>query len=371
MSSPVSKSPSPVHRAKSFLTTHEKRLSLFAFAFGFVWDTLTLTRIDRLFDNIVLTSYLFTAFFSIALINAHSSGNFKSNLIKKGSDFARFLLPFAFGGLFSGFLIFYSRSGEVFTSAPFLLLLVALFLGNEFFKKHYQRLMFQMSIFFVTLFSYAVLIIPILVGEIGGFIFLLSGVASIFLFLLALRGISLVAREEVEKTRYSLYAIIAIIFLTFNFLYFNNMIPPIPLSLKEIGVYHEVSRTRSGGYHLVFEKAPWYSLGKKTSSVFNRTGSEPIYVWSSVFAPTRLETEVQHHWSYFDEKTRVWVSSSVVGFPISGGRDDGYRGYSMKENASAGKWRVDVETLRGQVIGRFEFTVDEAKIPPELSTELK
>lgn len=367
-------------RTKLFAHKHERRLSTFAFIFGFVWDNLTLTRIDRLFDNIMLSTYLLVAFVGIVCINAHGAslveagvqqsggfiatvaGRLRGKVLKQGADFSRFLLPFAFGGLFSGFLIFYSRSGEVLSSAPFLLILLALFFGNEFLRRHYQRFIFQMSIFFVALFSYIALLVPVLVGRIGGLMFVLSGLISLLLFLLALRVVSYFAREEAEKSRYSLYALVTIIFITFNFLYFNNMIPPIPLSLKEIGIYHDIERTRGGGYLLSFEKAPWYAFGKRTSAVFHRAQGERAYAWSSVFAPTRLDTEIVHRWSWYDEALGEWVSKSVIGFPILGGRSDGYRGYSVKESLTVGRWRVDVETLRGQIIGRFVFkVVDTAK----------
>lgn len=347
---------------------------MFAFVLGFVWDNLTLTTIDRLFDDLILLSYLVAAFACIVLLNAHGARNFENALAKRGVSVAEFLLPFSLGGLFSGFLIFYSRSGPVLASAPFLLLLSALFIGNEFFRKHYQRLVFQMSVFFVTLFSFVALIIPILIGRMGDMVFVLSGAVTLFLFWLALKVLTRVARDEVAQSRHTLFAVVISIFFTFNFLYFNNMIPPIPLSLKEIGVYHSVERMRDGEYRLTFEKAPWYAWGRKTSAVFHRNGNEPVYVFSSVFAPTRLLTEVRHHWSYFSARggqTGEWISSTVVDFPISGGRDDGFRGYSKKELVSSGKWRVDVETLRGQIIGRLVFEVVDVPSMPALREEAR
>jgi len=342
-----------------------------AFVLGFVWDNLTLTAIDRLFDDLILLSYLIAAFACIVLRSAHGARNFQNSLAKRGVNFSEFLLPFSFGGLFSGFLIFYSRSGPVLASAPFLLLLSALFIGNEFFHKHYQRLIFQMSVFFVTLFSFVVLITPILIGRMGDLVFILSGAITLFLFWLALKALSRVARDEMERSRHALFAIVISIFAAFNFLYFNNMIPPIPLSLKEIGVYHRVERAKDGEYRLAFEKAPWYAWGRKTSAVFHRNGNEPIYVWSSVFAPTRLLTDILHQWAYFDEQKNEWIPSTVVSFPISGGRGNGFRGYSKKEMVFPGKWRVDVETLRGQIIGRFVFEVVDASSPPALKEAVR
>ena len=40
-----------------------------------------------------------------------------------------------------------------------------------------------------------------------------------------------------------------------------------------------------------------------------------------------------------------------------GGRDGGYRGYSVKRDPTAGHWRVNVVTEFGQVIGRVSFEV--------------
>lgn len=353
--------------ARLLLERNEKRLSLLAFGGGFLWDSLTLTRIDRLFDNVVLFSYLVIAFVAIVLLNGHGAGRFQGAFSKRTVELARLVLPFAFGGLFSGFLIFYSRSGETLASAPFLLLLGILFFGNELFRTHYQRFIFQMSVFFVTLFSYTALVIPVLVGRIGAVVFVASGIVAVLLLSGALWLVGLFAREEVARSRAPILVIVASIFFAFNFLYFNNMIPPIPLSLKEIGIYHALERTRAGEYRVSFEPAPWYAFGKKTSAVFHRREGEAAYAWSSVFAPARLDTEVVHRWSYFDEKTKAWVSSTLVGFSISGGRQEGYRGYSLKQGLFPGKWRVDVETLRGQIIGRFTFRVEDALEPPALT----
>lgn len=357
---------------KSFAARNERRFTAFAFLLGFLWDNLTLQRVDRLFDNLVLASYLVIALAAICLINAHGAGLrraaaggsglakagwLQGRLALKGVSVFQFLLPFAFGGLFSGFLIFYSRSGSLLTSAPFLLVLALLFFGNEFFRRHYERFVFQMSVFFVALFSYSALIVPVLFRRIGDVIFLASGLAALLLFWVVLRVLRRIARDEVAKSHRVLWPVVGMIYITFHFLYFNNMIPPIPLSLEEIGVYHGVERTESGGYLLRFERAPWYAFGQATGRIFHRVGDEPAYAWSSVYAPTRLETDIVHRWSYVDDAKGEWTTANTVRFPISGGREGGFRGYSVKENITPGKWRVDVETVRGQIIGRFSFDV--------------
>ncbi|MNT64341.1 hypothetical protein D3C72_2022330 [compost metagenome] len=42
---------------------------------------------------------------------------------------------------------------------------------------------------------------------------------------------------------------------------------------------------------------------------------------------------------------------------ITGGRKNGYRGFSTKANYTAGEWRISVETTDGREIGRIYFEV--------------
>ncbi len=55
-----------------------------------------------------------------------------------------------------------------------------------------------------------------------------------------------------------------------------------------------------------------------------------------------------------------------VSFPINGGRDGGYRGYTIKRNPIAGEWRVDFATADGHLLGRERFTVDSDAVDERL-----
>lgn len=39
-------------------------------------------------------------------------------------------------------------------------------------------------------------------------------------------------------------------------------------------------------------------------------------------------------------------------------RNEGFRGFTKKENIFPGKWRVDIKTERDQVVGRVRFDVE-------------
>ena len=276
-----------------------------------------------------------------------------------------FLMQYAFGGLLSGFFVFYIRGASLATSWPFLVLLFGLLVGNEFFRTRYQRFTFQVSILFFVLYSYMIFFMPVVVGSMGAWVFLLSGVVSLIVIGLLLYGFSYLMPTAIHYLHRGIVISIGGIFLAVNAMYFLNILPPLPLSLKEAGVYHNITRVPSG-YRVVGEEQPWYGFLISREKIHISVGS-PVYFYSAVFAPTRItETRIVHHWEYFNEKTDAWVNRTRIEFSIAGGRDGGYRGYSLKTNVEAGLWRVRVETARGQVLGQTSFRVENVPETPVL-----
>ena len=343
-------------QVKNFFERYERHTGIALMALGFFIDNLTLKRIDLLFDNLIFFFYLTIALSTILITNAYQGGKLRTRFMEKHQVWLSLPMQYAFGGLFSGFVVIYSRSGTVVASWLFLAILAALLIGNEFAKSNYARLTYRITIFFTAFFSYTIFYIPVLTKRMGAGTFLLSGAVSLLgigIVLLVLRNLT---RAYFRQQRVKVAASIASVFLLFNLLYFTNVIPPVPLSLKAIGIYHEI-RTVSRGYTASVEPPRWYEFYNDTGRVFQRYGNEPVFVFSSIFAPTDLRTPVFHQWFFYDPQSRSWVAKDRLSFPILGGRDGGYRGYSQKRNVQEGKWRVDVVTARGQLIGRITFTV--------------
>jgi hypothetical protein len=153
-------------------------------------------------------------------------------------------------------------------------------------------------------------------------------------------------------------------------MYFLNIIPPIPLALKESGVYHQVERV-NGNYIVSYEPSTWYRFWSDWSPVFHWVPGEPVYNFTAIFAPTDIETEIRHRWSYYDTNKEEWVVKDVLSYPMAGGRNEGYRGYSLKYKIQPGRWRVDVITETDQILGRNEFKVIKASYSPNLKKEVK
>ncbi len=235
-------------------------------------------------------------------------------------------------------------------------------IGNEFLKTRYGQLRFNISVYYILVFSYLMVAVPTFVlHDIGTNVFLAAGAASlVFIGVFLWAVYALVLRGKYRLRNLAQVGIhIGVIFLVFNILYFLNIIPPVPLSLKEIGIYHSVSRTVSGEYQATFEPPQWFAFWRETSPTYHLISGRPAYCFSSVFAPTGLSTPIFHTWEYYDVDAGKWEVRSRISFAISGGRDGGYRGFSTK-TLIEGKWRCNVETENGQLIGRMSFTATSA-----------
>lgn len=329
----------------------------FAFLFGFVVDNITLNRVDQLFDNIVLATYVMLAMASMLVLYAASAGKLPERVTPFLRTYTPLAVQFSFGGLLSGMLVFYSRSGSWLESWPFLLLILGVILGNEFIRDRTRRLVFNIAVLFVGLFSYVVLIVPVVLGVMGTLVFFASGVISLALMYGFLRVLYLIVPRFLELQWRTVLFTIGSIFLFLNTLYVANIIPPIPLSLTHVGIYHSVVRFDDGRYQLTYEAPPWWAPWRRSNSDFRFVEGDTVFCFASVFAPTRLLTDIYHRWEQYDKVAGRWVTHTRVAYPIAGGRDGGYRGYTLISNYEEGRWRCTVETPRGQVLGRDTFSI--------------
>jgi hypothetical protein len=137
------------------------------------------------------------------------------------------------------------------------------------------------------------------------------------------------------------------------------------LALREEAISHGITRT-GDGYTLQVEKESWI---KKlwSGSTFHKNVGESVSVYTAIFAPKDLNAKIIHDWQWYDERKKEWVSKDQLSFTLTGGRREGFRGYSTKTTVPFGHWRVYVKTERGQILGRVSFTV----VPFQSALELK
>ncbi len=337
------------------------------FFLGFVVDNFTLNRVDQVFDNIILATYVVLAMVALLTLYAGVAGKLPERMLPYARQYAPLFVQFAFGGLLSGMLIFYSRSGSWEASWPFLLVILAVIYGNETIRDRANRLIFNLGIFFIGLSSYVILVIPVFTGYMGAWVFIASGLVALSIMYLFVQVLYYIIPRFMELKMKSIVFTLGCIYFGLNFLYFTNIIPPIPLSLKDVGIYHSVIRFDDGRYQLKYEEGAWWQFLKDSDDTFHARAGDNVYCFAKVFAPTKIETTIFHTWEY-KNAAGDWIEHARLPYPITGGRDDGFRGFTVISNYQDGEWRCSVETARGQIVGREEFTIDSTSEPRALVT---
>lgn len=341
---------SKIVRLKDWYARYERRISTGSLLFGFVFDSLTLQRIDAWRENLWIALNLFLV--AVCIILLHRRG--KSQQTGTKEHFWLFnILQFGFGAILGGFFIFYFRSGTLAVSWPFLVILLAAMVANELYQKRYPRLVFQLSFFYLAVFSFAIYIIPILIHRIGSFVFILSGCVSLFIFWTFTMALDKFAAESFRKSKTPLWRAVITIFVLVNVLYFANLIPPIPLSLKEAGVYHSITRQVDGDFLFSKEERSFWQYLSLRERIRINPG-DPLYAYSAIYSPASLDTVIIHEWQHQNAQGD-WVTATRIPLSLSGGRQEGFRTYSEKSNLTPGLWRVNISTLQGGLLGRITF----------------
>jgi hypothetical protein len=343
-------------RAAALYERHGKYLPLVFFVSGFLWDSLTLTRVDNLVDNLILLAYLLLLGLLIVLVNMTGTEGVRNPLIEKYRRFYPLGIQFFLGGLFSSYVVFYFQSASWSKTSLFLLVLVLLLVGNEFLENRLSNIHLQMSLFFMVSFSYLIFFIPVAFRVMNYGTFLASGILSLF-FCAGIMFFFL--KKGVFPRRGSPWVsacLIACLFLILNAFYLKNWIPPVPLSLKYGGIFHQVAR-EGDTYALTLRKPHWYSFWVRSDDPFLYEEGDRVYCFTAIFAPLELRKAVYHHWQKYDPDKKEWATTDRLEFEITGGREKGYRGYTYKSHTSPGRWRVEVKTADELLLGRVDFVI--------------
>lgn len=336
---------------------------------GFIFDTLTLGRIDRLYDLTVLCSHMSLLTITLYLFNVMDDGAFKSSFLERYKEYFPLVIQFFFGALSSAYVIYFSRSVSLSKTASFFVILVALLVANEFLKQRISNKYLQFSVYSFVSFTFFAFIIPVFIREMSDIIFFVSGLISLsitIILILFIYNKSYSTRKEINLSK--LLSIVIGIYLLITVFYVLKLIPPVPLALEEGIVAHNI-RMENNRYHLTIERNNSYMFWKDYREKFVYKPKEKVYVFTSIFAPTDLKKSIIHRWKWYNPNTELWEVVEDISYDIIGGRDNGFRGYTYKSNLKLGQWEVDVITEEELVLGviDFEIIIDSTRTPHRLS----
>lgn len=340
-------------RTKRFYARHERLMMPLALVVGFIFDYITFTNIKISAVLTVLLVYWLIAGLTITFLNYYDAGKVNKRF-KYIRLFSSLLLQFLFGALLGGVFVFYWFSGSFFASWPFFLILVGVMVSNDMFKNYFLKPVLQISAYFFISFLLFSVALPFVFYSLSPWLFIAAGVVST-IYILSFIWVLVRVNKEVKQKKNIILSVIAAVLLGMNLLYFTNIIPPIPLSVREAGVYHYVEKVGSE-YILEGEEEGFWQKIIPGQKIHIESGQR-VYVFTSVFAPVELSVPIWHHWEYYDKEEREWIEASKISFHIKGGREEGYRGFTWKRSLHDGLWRVSVKTARGQVLGRIKFRI--------------
>jgi DUF2914 family protein len=352
--------PGAMHRLRLYYEKNESQIAVLSFICGFVFDVVTTDRVDSWFTIGQQAAYL--ALILLALLQMF----FEQGVpppdpaalpFPKGwyYRYRTALIHFFLGTLLNLYTIFFFKSSSLLVSFSFLGLMVLLLAANESKRLKSRGLTFKFALFSLCVLSFSAAVVPVFAGSIGPAVFLLSmGIGSVPP-LAAGAWIARRAPDLFTRARRQILVPAGAVLAGFLVFYLFRLIPPVPLSLPFIGVYHGVEK-QEDVYRLSHERPMWRFWHNGDQEFVARPGDR-VYVFFRIFSPTRFSDQVLVRW-YWKEGARGWTLQDSIPIRIIGGREQGFRGYGFKSKYQPGEWKVQVETTDAREIGRVYFDLE-------------
>lgn len=319
------------------------------FTAGFVFDAFVVRRIDD--EKVLIQQGLYLVLSGVLLA-------YLAVRREQAHKWSAPALHFMLGTLLNAYALFYVKSASGLSAILFLVVISALLLVNELpsVRKLGPVVLYGLYSFCLT--SYFAYLYPVLIGRIRWWMFVLAVMTSAVPLVLIGRFHHKRTGDRRQILQHAVAPALSVQALLL-LLYVLRLIPPVPLSLTEIGIYHDVVRQADGSYRVSYVTPPWWmwwQFWHNDDSDFLARPGDRAYTFFRVFAPRGFRDEIRVAW-LFKQPGRGWTAAGNVPIAVTGGRDNGYAGVSYKQNAVPGDWRVLVTSIDGREIGRRSFSV--------------
>jgi hypothetical protein len=348
--------------ARRFYERHDRALDFLFFAAGFGFDVFA-SRVGVDHGLLIVQQVVYLLFIGWILHfdvvrQARPDMRFSPRL-ERAWEYRSLALHFCLGTLTNLYSIFFLMSASAFSTGVFLVLLFGAIALNEMRVVRQSGVDVKVGLFVLCVFCFFSLLIPIGFGRVGVEPFAWSMAATLtalglFYYLLRVR---LGARDLKRRLLLPGLSVSACFLVS----YLAGVVPPVPIAAKKMGVYNLVER-QGDIYALYREHEPWTFWHPWTQNIVARPGDR-VYVFVAVYSPTRFDDAVFVRWMHQDP-VKGWGTSDRLPLNITGGRQGGFRAYTTKQNYSAGRWQVSIETTDGREISRLTFNVRMADAKP-------
>ncbi|MGH9867967.1 MAG: DUF2914 domain-containing protein [Candidatus Polarisedimenticolia bacterium] len=365
MSATGSKLNGRYQRLQDFRRRHASAEIAVFFAAGFLFDILTLSRIDDLATLVQQGLYLVLLGTLMIMDERYRAGlAAPPRWLAKAWRFSEDAIHFLFGSLLSSFVIFYLKSSSGFSSLLFMSILGALLVANELPRVRERGPVVRFALLSLCVTSYGAVLLPVVLGFIRKWMFVTAAVLACAAIGWCVRALSRwtgdapSVHRRVAGPALGMQAILVVA-------YFAGAIPPVPLSVQFIGIYHEVvppgaqAATEGGDppagrtYELRHQR-PWWKVWHHGDQDFAARPGDIVHCFARVFAPSGFRDAIYVRWRWQGPEGG-WMDQGRAQLGIIGGRGDGFRTFATKKNYQPGRWRVEIETDDGRDIGIIHF----------------
>lgn len=316
--------PSKVQITRDFV---KKWGPMLGFLGGVGWDTITLGRLVSMLDLVILGAYLIVGFLTTLLFT------------HKHSKWAILIYHFSLGTLLSAMVIVYGKSAS--STGSYLLVggVAGVMIWNEFWGEDRFDSWLRHMILWLACTMYLQFLIPHLVSSISSLWFFLSLVVS-----------SLISVGFAKLQGLNFKKSLVVLNLVWVLLWLIQVFPPVPLVFKKQYLGVEFNKSDYSVLNLQ-EEGLWLE------DSIELTQGQRLYFLSSVFAPKGVSASLEHRWLYMQNGSYQLVDAIPLSLK-SGGRKNGWRFYSWKQNLQEGQWLIETALKDGAVISQKEFVLN-------------
>lgn len=344
-----------------FHTRYSKYYNAWFFAGGFIFDVITLDRVDNIYLIIQQAVYIVLIGVILHYQTLELTGHMKPGEMNSffGRQFQKLwkyhneVLHFVLGSLLSAYMLFYFVSSSLATSFVFLGVMFGLLVANELPQIQRQGPWMKYILYSICIFSFFSLIVPLVLGFSNFFTLVIAVALGCLVGTVIVRAYIKRGVIEIDIKKNVMYPI-GSVGAALLLAYFLKLLPPLPISIQYIGIYHGIEK--QGDKYLLQYDRPWYKFWQYGDQSFEAMPGDKPHCFVRIFSPSNFNDTVIFHW--MKKGAAGWESRDRIPIAIRGGRDEGFRGYSVKGNYDPGVWRVQVETDDGREIGRINFEIE-------------
>ena len=371
-----------IQKAKSFLTRNIGHISLLAFVLGFFLDVFTLPNVTNFWSYMTGVIYAILVGVLILVREYIKSDKVTLNIFgKKEEEYVAYFsvaIAFFMGSFISFVFIYYMRAADIISGLPILAFIFLIMCMNEWVDSR-SRLLFDILIYSICITLFFIFLTPVFLGRVGDYVFnfsiLLSGIFLYFYtkliysfdldqdrefsFLDKFKSIKIskIYKKLFEKYNFKIYNYILLVPGIIFSLYFTNIIPAVPLTMREANFYQSVFKKTNTFYTFNQKCIKSWNPFVNCYFVYDDLYDDNISFYNEVQAPAKLNAKLSHKWEYYNKSRGVWELKNIASYYVYGGRENGYRGYTSITNIQKGLYKVTVMIDDKRVLGSKKFEV--------------